>query len=205
MRVRHLNDIEIQALLDRRTLEHPGCVPGERYRKDLDSQEHLDNCVSCREELELYRELYAELGRPTTVSLPRNFARKVTFSLPPFRARRTRARLQLASAWGASLLISLFWLLGQISLVIPLSRLAVFMSDSLREAGLVKSLIFAFLPSPDLAVAWTLARATELAVTIQRAFSSDLVTVNLVIFAGVVVVMIIWLDGLYQSILRQKR
>ncbi len=205
MRVRHLTDIEIQALLDRRTLEYPGNVSGERYRKDLDSQEHLDNCVSCREELELYRELYGELGRSSTTTLPRNFARKVTFSLPPFRARRTKMRLQLAAAWGASLLISLFWLLGQISLSIPLTRFAALLSDSLRMAGLLKSLMFTFVPSPNLAVAWSMARATELMGSIHRAFSSHLVTVNLVMFAGLVIVMFIWFDSLYQSVLRQKR
>jgi hypothetical protein len=205
MRVRHLNDIEIQALLDRRTITGPDSVSGERYRKDLDSQEHLDNCSHCRTELELYRELYGELGRSNRVILPRNFARKVTFSLPPFRARRTRMRIQLAAIWAVSMLVSLFWLFGRGTVVVPLARLAVAITDVVHNAGLIINLAVAMIPSPEVAVTWFLSHATILTTAVERAFSSDFGTVSLVMFAGLVLLMTVWLDSYFFATVREKR
>jgi hypothetical protein len=204
MRVRHLTDIEIQALLDRRIISAPDSVGVELYRKDLDSQEHLDNCTSCRAELEFYRELYGELEKSATVSLPRNFARKVTFSLPPFRARRTKARLQLAGIWGASLLLSLAWLVGQMNLALPITRLIWSVESLGREIGLIKDVLIAMIPSPEIALTSFMARLTDVVASVQRAFSGDIATISLVMFAGLVVLMIVWVDSFYFATIRQK-
>jgi hypothetical protein len=197
MRVRHLTDIEIQALLDRRIISAPDSVGVELYRKDLDSQEHLDNCTSCRAELEFYRELYGELEKSATVSLPRNFARKVTFSLPPF-------RLQLAGIWGASLLLSLAWLVGQMNLALPITRLIWSVESLGREIGLIKDVLIAMIPSPEIALTSFMARLTDVVASVQRAFSGDIATISLVMFAGLVVLMIVWVDSFYFATIRQK-
>ncbi|MCP4684660.1 MAG: hypothetical protein GY867_04340, partial [bacterium] len=76
MRISHLVDSEIQAYLDRRQVSGSDLTVGGEVR------EHLQRCVSCREEVQAYEQLFCELAEEPEVNLPRNFAKRVTLSLP---------------------------------------------------------------------------------------------------------------------------
>jgi len=205
MRVRHLNEIEIQALLDRRAMGTAADVAVEVYRKDLDSQEHLDNCPICRSEMEVYRGLYQELGRCRVPHLPRSFARKVTFSLPPFRAKRTRTRLQLAAIWGTSLLVSLFWLLAQINIGLVVARSVAAVSGFLHQSEATLSLLVAVLRLFfDPASIWFLGQLSGVAGAVERALTAQVGPANMILVAGLVLLMIASVDKLYSSTLRQR-
>lgn len=206
MRLRHLNEIEIQALLDRRAMVTAADVSCEVYRKDLDSQEHLDNCPICRSEMETYRGLYQDLGRCRVPQLPRSFARRVTFSLPPFRAKRTRMRLQIAAIWGASLLISMFWLLAQINMGLVVARSVAIVSNLQHETEAIMSLLVAaVLPFFDPASIWFLGQLSGVAGAIERALTAQVGPANMIVVAGLVLLMIATVDKLYNSTMCQHR
>ncbi len=204
MRVRHLTDFEIQGMLDRRHIATTDDVPGQVYLKDLDAQEHLDRCPVCQAELALYRELYGELETTEEFSLPKNFARDVTFSLPPFRQQRTRARMQIAAAWGMALLISLFWLVGRVDWFGLVTKGVVFVAPKIAAGQLWLgatvgdiSLSGFELPQFELPNLWgALVAASEVA---QKAFFSESASVTFMILAGVALVLIGSLDKLYQT------
>jgi hypothetical protein len=204
MRVRHLTDFEIQGMMDRRHIATTDDVPGQVYLKDLDSQEHLDRCPACQAEVNLYRELYVDLGTVEEVSLPKNFARDVTFSLPPFTALRTRSRLQMAAAWGMALLVSLFWFAGRIDWAGLLTKGVVFLAPKVAAVQLWVnatvgdiSLPAFELPKFEVPNLWAaLVTASEVA---QQAFFSESASVNFMILAAVALVLIGSLDKLYQT------
>jgi hypothetical protein len=104
MRVRHLNEIELQACLDRMRRSDDSSA------RDTELYEHLDGCLDCREELQMYVALYDELARLPVPSLPRSFARRVTFSLPSFASVSKLWRLRAYPAWGPVMLIAGAWL-----------------------------------------------------------------------------------------------
>jgi hypothetical protein len=205
MRVRHLTDIEMQGLLDRRTIAAPSHVPGALYLKDLDSQEHVDNCPVCSAELSLYRHLYSELGQQPEVRLPRNFATRVTFSLPPFKAQRTRARLQLAAIWGVSVLVSLFWIVGQLDFASLVARGMVYGHELYSQLTLGFFFLGGLLPHFEINALQYLTPLQGVWDSVVGAFSADVSHVNLVIVAGVVLLIVAWIDQLFLSSLRQER
>jgi len=205
MRLRHLTDIEIQALLDRRTVLEPPEVPGAIYLKDLDSQEHLDHCPACQAELETYRELYAGLGRSRVSYLPRNFATKVTFSLPPFRAQRTRARLQLATIWATSLLAGMAWLLGRVDWSILAARAITATLGWWCHTKATVAVFWALIPRPDLDLARLLTPVHGLSDSITRALGSEAGPAPIVLVAGLVLLMAAWLDRIYLGSLLRRR
>jgi anti-sigma factor RsiW len=204
MRLRHLTDIEIQALLDRRTVLEPAEVPGPIYLKDLDSQEHLDHCPACKAELEMYRELYSGLGRAEVAYLPRNFATKVTFSLPPFRAQRTRARLQVASVWAASLLASLVWLLGRVDWSILAARAVTSGFGWWSQTKAMVMVFWAMIPHPDFDLTRLLTQAHGISDSITRALATDGSPAPVVLVAGLVLLLAAWLDRLYLGSLLRR-
>ena len=205
MRVRHLTDIEMQGLLDRRDVVVPSQVPGALYRKDLDSQEPIDNCSVCSAELSLYRQLYGELEEQPQVRLPRNFATRVTFFLPPFKAQRTRARLQLAAIWGVSLLVSLFWIVGQLDFASIVARGIVYGQELNSQLALVLFALGGLLPHIEISALQYLTPLLGVWDSVVGAFSTDSDHLNLVVLAGTVLAMIAWIDHLFLSSLRQER
>jgi len=197
MRLRHLTDIEIQALLDRRTVLEPPEVPGPIYLKDLDSQEHLDHCPVCKAELETYRELYAGLGRTEVSYLPRNFATKVTFSLPPFRAQRTRARLQLALIWATSLLVGLAWLLGRVDWSVLAARAMTSAFGWWCQTKAMVTVFWAMFPRPDFDLTRLLTPVYGLSDSITKVLASEAGPAHVVLVAGLILLMAVWLDLIY--------
>jgi hypothetical protein len=205
MRVRHLTDIEMQGLLDRRDVVVPSQVPGALYLKDMDSQEHLDNCPVCSAELSLYRQLYGELEEQAEVKLPRNFATRVTFSLPPFKAQRTRARLQVAAIWGMSLLVSLFWIVGQLDFASLIARGMVYGHELYGQMSLALFALGGLLPHFEIGALQYLTPLLGVWDSVVEAFSTDSNHPNLVVLAGTVLAIIAWLDHLFLSSLRQEQ
>jgi hypothetical protein len=205
MRVRHLTDIELQGLLDRRDIAVPSHVPGALYLKDLDSQEHVDNCPVCRGELDLYRQLYSELGQSPEVRLPRNFATRVTFSLPPFKAQRTRARLQMAAIWGASLLISLFWIIAQLDIASLVARSMVMGYELYRELTVALFALGGLVPHFEIGILHYFTPLIGVWNSVVGAFNTDVSKVNLAIVAGAILLIVAWIDHLFLSSLRQER
>ena len=205
MRVRHLTDIELQGLLDRRDIAVPSQIPGALYLKDMDSQEHVDNCPACRAELELYRHLYGELGQAAEVKLPRNFATRVTFSLPPFKAKRTRARLQMAAIWGASLMISLFWIVAQLDIASLVARSMVTGYEWYRELTVALFALGGLVPRFEIGVLHYLTPVIGVWNSVVGAFNTDVSKVNLAIVAGSILLMVSWIDRLFLSSLRRER
>jgi len=205
MRVRHLTDIEMQGLLDRRDVAVPSEVPGALYLKDMDSQEHVDNCPSCRAGLELYRQLYGELGQQAEVRLPRNFATRVTFSLPPFKAQRTRARLQLGAIWGVSLLVSLFWIISQLDFASLMARTIVYSQQLVGQTTVVLSALLSTWSHPEVQLLTYLTPLLGVWDSVVGALSTKLNHYNLMVLAGTVLAMIACVDRLFLSSLRQKR
>jgi hypothetical protein len=205
MRVRHLTDIEMQGLLDRRDVVVPCHVPGALYLKDLDSQEHIDNCPVCSAELILYRQLYGELEEQPQVRLRRNFATRVTFSLPPFKAQRTRARLQLAAIWGVSLLVSLFWMVAQIDFASLLARVLTSGYELYSQLTLVLFALGGLMPHVEINALQYLTPLLGVWDSVVGAFSTDVGRVNIVIIAGTVLLIVAWIDHLFLSSLRRER
>lgn len=205
MRVRHLTDIEMQGLLDRRDVVVPSQVPGALYLKDLDSQEHIDNCPVCSAELSLYRQLYGELEEQPQVKLPRNFATRVTFSLPPFKAQRTHARLQLAAIWGVSLLVSLFWIVAQIDLASLVARVLTSGYELYSQVTLVLFALGGLTPHVEINALQCLTPLLCVWDSVVGAFSTNVSQVNIVIIAGTVLLIVAWVDHLFLSSLRRER
>jgi len=197
MRLRHLNDFEIQGMLDRRSSAPASNVPGETYLKDLEAQEHLDSCPECLGEVELYRELFCDLSEPTVNFLPRNFARKVTFCLPPFKALRTRARLQLAAAWGSALLLALLWFLSKLDWQGLFAKAGlVLVPRYVAVENWITSTISSFsLPEFSWPELWPpLAALLE---SFQGAFLTEGGPANLIILAAIALLLVASLDRLY--------
>lgn len=205
MRVRHLTDIEMQGLLDRRDVVVPSQVPGALYLKDMDSQEHVDNCPVCSAELSLYRQLYGELELQVGVKLPRNFATRVTFSLPPFKAQRTRSRLQLVAIWGTSLLVSLFWMVAQLDFASLVVRVLTSGHELHSQLALVLFALGGLLPHFEISALQYLSPLLGVWDSVVGAFTTDSDHLNLVVLAGTVLAMIAWIDHCFLSSLRQER
>ncbi len=205
MRVRHLTDFEIQGLLDRRGSAPMADVPGPVYLKDLEAQEHLDNCPICRSEVDQYRELYGTLEQANVCFLPRNFARKVTFSLPPFKAQRTRVRLQTAAAWGLAGLVSLIWYLGHLNWSSLLAEVSLFVVPQYLalKMSLMASISLLSLPQIVWPSLWP--PAVAFLASVWEVFVSEGGATNLIALAATVLVLIGSLDRLFlASVLRQR-
>jgi hypothetical protein len=205
MRVRHLNDFELQGLLDRRGSATPPAVPGIQYVKDLEAQEHLDNCAVCRAEMELYRELFGQLQTTEPNFLPRNFARKVTFSLPPFRAWRTRARLQFAALWGAALITTLLWLMLRIDWSKLVGELLLIAVPKINQVAVWLSSVWELIPVPEFNFAALAAPFMLIYRSVGQAFTLDFGPTHLVILAIAAVFMIDYLDRVFLSSLLSSR
>ena len=205
MRVRHLNDFEIQGLLDRRAAAPDTDVSGERYLKDLEAQEHLDNCPTCLAEAAMYRRLFGELNESDDCRLPKNFASKVTFSLPPFRAQRTRARLQLAGIWVTIGLVSLAWFLSRLdwSGIVGKLSLSATMKLVALKSWLTTVAGDITLPNFDLARFWE--PVTDFMESFEQGLATDGSAVSFVVLAGCVLILIASLDSLYRVGTRRQR
>jgi len=75
----HLSDEILQKYL-------ADCVGNERAEIDR----HLAECSSCRQNLEIYRQLFVELNRPLENLLPSTFSAQVTARLKAVSNRRSR-------------------------------------------------------------------------------------------------------------------
>ncbi len=188
MRINHLADSEIQAYLDRRRVSGSDLTVGDEVH------EHIDGCARCREELNVYEHLFSEIAVEPEISLPRNFAKKVTLSLPPLAAARTRARIHalltgLASAAAVILLLALMsW-----------KVLATLAATSLTT-GYVTALtwidtILSLIPVPDLAGLQTLLDLTTLQVIKEYVFAGPQTT-NLLLLAAMGILLIASLEGI---------
>lgn len=106
MRLTHLTDSELQALLDNKN--------SGRGALNVETNEHLKSCDQCGEALAAYETLFGQLSHEVGPEMPRLFARRVTRLLPPFRAARERLQKRLqklyvlgfagAAAWSLLLL-----------------------------------------------------------------------------------------------------
>jgi hypothetical protein len=114
MRLTHLNDRELQAYADRHHLANEPWLSQDQAADHLEQHEHVCTCSACRESLAQYESLYGELAASDDCQpslLPRNFARKVTLSIPPFAAAHARATIRLwAGAGSAVALLFAWWL-----------------------------------------------------------------------------------------------
>jgi hypothetical protein len=205
MRVRHLSDIEIQALLDRRNRAPGSSVSGEIYLKDLEAQEHLDSCPYCLGEIALYRELFSDLGGEDDSYLPRSFARKVTFSLPPFKAQRTRLRLQIAGAWAAALLASLLWYLAKLDWNNLTVKVASFLMPKLGIAKAWVSAAWGAVSLPEISLAFLWTPLGSMLGRIENAFLTEASDVSMLVWSIIALALIGSLDRLYLGSLRQSR
>jgi predicted anti-sigma-YlaC factor YlaD len=205
MRVRHLTDHEFQGLLDRRVvIVADDSVPGMVYRKDLDAQEHLDNCPACRGEMALYRALYGDLERVAVPSLSRNFARKVTFSLPPFKARRTRTRLQLGAAYGCLALIGMVWWLSRIDWMALAAKLVGIALPVYQGVHSALGTVTVWFPSLLASLLTLIPKEPSIFKTISTAFYSGAGSVHFVILATLVLAMIASLDRILLTEMVQR-
>jgi len=107
MRVKHLNEFELQAYLDH---EHSDTLS----HLSRQTRQHVEGCLICREKLLDYHYLYGELDACPQVDLPKNFAKKVTLSLPPFAAAHTRAFVMACLGWSTVGAVSLGWLFSKL-------------------------------------------------------------------------------------------
>lgn len=186
MRISHLQDHEIQAYLDRCRIP----VSDE----DVEVKEHLENCVRCREEVHTYELLYGELAEEPTVSLPRNFAKKVTLSLPPLAAARTRARVR---AWlaGLAAALTLPVVLAALNLKVLLISAAVSLTTGYVAALTWFYSTVSHIPVPDFSSLEALADLTMLNV-IEGYFMSDNGTFSLFGLAVLLILIMVSLEGL---------
>ena len=186
MRISHLQDSEIQAYLDRHR------IPG--FDQDAEVQEHLERCIRCREEVHTYELLYGELVEEPTLALPRNFAKKVTLSLPPLAAARTRAR---ARAWLAGLAATLTVLvvLAALNMKVLMTSASISLTTGYVTALMWFDAIVSHIPVPDFSSLEALADLTVLRV-IEGYFMSDNGTFSLFGLAVLLILMIVSLEGL---------
>ena len=205
MRVRHLNDIEIQGLLDRRASASGTDIPGGRYLKDLEAQEHLDNCPDCLAEVALYRRLFGELDESDECRLPRNFASKVTFSLPPFRAKRTRARMQLAGVWAGVALITLTWFLIKLNWIGIVAKVSVFGILKLTALKVWLTAVVGDLSLPSLDLTRFRSPVTKFIGSFEKGLATDGSAVSFVVLACCVLMLMASLDRLFLTSTRRKR
>lgn len=205
MRVRHLNDFEIQGLLERRATASESDIPGERYLQDLDAQEHLDNCPTCLAEVALYRRLFGELEESDDVVLPKNFASKVTFSLPPFRAHRTRARLRIAAIWAGAALLTIAWFLSKLNWPGIIGKLSLTVTPKLVAVKSWLTTVADAVPwlSFDPARFWK--PVTDLLEGVEQGLATDGSAVSFIVLAAVVLTAIASLDRLYFKGMRRER
>lgn len=84
--MKHLTDLDLQALADRRP-----CAP--------EIEEHLQSCAVCRAHLAAYRQIFSELKKDDTPALPKHFARAVI--------ARIEERQEQSAAWREWMFIGL--------------------------------------------------------------------------------------------------
>jgi len=128
MRLTHLNEREIQAYADRHHLANEPWLSQEQATDHLEQHEHVCTCVECRESLAQYEALYGELtvcadSQPSL--LPRNFARKVTLSIPPFAAAHARATIRLWVGAGMAVVLMFSWWLCSLNWSVIVGKAAV--------------------------------------------------------------------------------
>jgi hypothetical protein len=127
MRLTHLSDSEIQAFADRHDRLEDRWLSQDQASDHLEQHEHICTCVKCRETLAQYESLYGELAQSShshASVLPRNFARKVTLSIPPFAAAHARATIRLWTGAGAAFLLMVSWWLCTLNWTVLISKAA---------------------------------------------------------------------------------
>ena len=186
MRVSHLTDHEIQEYLDR----------SNAYRGQPDEvAEHIQNCSRCREELNLYRQLVGELVEaPEVVKLPRNFAKKVTLSLPPLAAARTRTRVQ-AALTGVAMVLTTILVLAVMNLKLVMSAASVSLTTGYVTAVTWLESVLSLVPSLDLSSLQSMADLFTFQVVKQYLIAMN-EPVNLFLVAAVTIILITSLEGL---------
>jgi len=198
MRVSHLTDIEIQEYLDQ------GRGVGTGLARSGEVAEHIQSCPKCRGELNTYRRLIGDLYQaPEIVELPRNFAKKVTLSLPPLAAARTRSRVQ-AALTGLAMVLTVLTVL----VVMNLKLIATTASASLT-AGYVTATtwlhsVFTLIPSLELSAVKSLTTHLTLQVVKEYLFR-DHGSVNLFLAAAVMIILIASLEGLSPILPHRQR
>ena len=123
MRVEHLNDSEIQTYIDNR-------CHARGFPLSPRIQDHLECCFSCRERMHEYSLLCGELAQCSQPDLPKDFARRVTLSLPLFSvanaaSSRVRACLDTVVNWGLVSLVTVLWLFVTVDWHSLLGRLSL--------------------------------------------------------------------------------
>jgi len=188
MRISHLQDNDIQAYLDRRRVSGSDLVMGD------EAHEHLQRCVRCREELSLYEQLYGELSEAPEIKLPGNFAKKVTLSLPPLAAARTRARIK---AWlsGLAAALTVLAVLAALNWSLLVASAATSLTTGYVTALTWFDSVMSMVSLPDFASLESLIDFTTLEV-IERYIFADHGTVNLLMVAALGILLIASLDGL---------
>gem|GEM_PF-1562660 len=183
MRVTHLTDDELQLYLDR-------WKPGERRAEreapsiaDLEALQHIDHCSRCQGELALYRQLYRELAEPADLRLPRSFARRITWSLPPFAAMRTRARLRTGLSTGFVALLVMAWIFSRVEWIILAARSLAAIGTKLAIVKFWATVLWDHIPPgvvvlPDLSAWWL-----KLYASVEQAFVIDSRLVQFAILA----------------------
>ncbi|MBU0982340.1 MAG: hypothetical protein KKA42_00605 [candidate division Zixibacteria bacterium] len=199
MRLAHLTDIEIQEYCDSSNRSR------EARTVDWEITEHLNMCQACREQVDLYETLFSDITREPELTLPRNFAKKVTLSLPPFAAARSRNRRRLALVSAIStFVLTLTWL---VLLLDIRGALASAVGTVAPTAVAVKSWMATMIPLipwpsinvPRLELDWTIFRS------VTDAFIADPFPALFVACAAVVLLLVGSLDNLVISEAWSKR
>jgi len=188
MRISHLGDSEIQAYLDRRL------VSGSDLAVNDGVEEHLEGCLCCREELHAYKQLFGELAAEPSVSLPRNFAKKVTLSLPPLAAAHTRARVRV---WftGLATVLTVLTLLVALNWKVFLTASTVSLTGGYVTALTWFKSVWSLVPVPNLSGLEALVDVTTLKL-IKELLLSEHGTINLMLVAALGILCIASLEGL---------
>jgi len=206
MRLIHLTDDEIQVYLDRWTPRRAGkLVRQEMASADQETLEHLDRCPRCAAELHSYRELYGRLVQSPEVRLPRGFARRVTWLLPPFAAMRTRLRLRALLSAASAAGLALIWLLCRLDWAALVSQMLA-AADSIHGlAGVAAASAAAFLPQPAIDFPDFAALGAQLLRTIQRVFLAGSGLARLALMAFLALGLVGGVDRLCRAVARREQ
>jgi len=199
VRVTHLTDEELQVYLDRWRPRNKHTVREAPSIEDVETYQHIEHCPRCQADLALYRQLYRELEVPSQARLPRGFARKTTWSLPPFAAMRTRARLQAGLTTGAIALLVMIWVFSRIEWVVLVARGLTAVSLKLHVVTFWASLLWQQLPlpsaPPQLHASWN-----NLQGALERAFTADPGLLHFTLMALLAAVLVGYADRLFARI-----
>lgn len=190
MRVAHLTDDELQVYLDRWQPRNGKPKREALNLDDIETLQHIERCPRCQEELALYRQLYHDLAEPSETQLPRSFARKATWSLPPFAAMRTRTRLKAGLSTGLVAVLVLAWLATRVDWAIFVSRCLMWADTQLGALRFWTGLLWDQLPPLGVAFpnfsAWWL----KLYAAVEQAFTLEAGMIHFIIIAIAVALLV---------------